>query len=186
VNDAAESAEQIAARHGLEPLPTEGGRFRRTWAGPEDESGRPAGSAILMLLSADPGDFSALHRLPIDEVWHFYTGDQLDLLLLHPDGRAELRHLGSGHLVQTVVPAGCWMGARVVPGGEWSLFGTTMAPGFMPADYEGGDPDDLAARYPEQEQLIRALSRPDAPTRMPADVDDSAEQRGDGTESAAQ
>ena len=49
-----------------------------------------------------------------------------------------------------VVPAGTWMGARVAPGGEWSLFATTMAPGFIPGDYEGGDADELAAAYPDQ------------------------------------
>lgn len=171
----------IAARLGLVPLPAEGGRFRRTWSGPEDASGRPAGSAILMLLSDDPDGFSALHRLPIDEVWHFYRGDAMELLLLHPDGSDELRRLGDGDsdgagdgdfggdLVQTVVTAGTWMGARVAPGGTWSLFGTTMAPGFLPADYEGGDADDLARRHPGREALIRALCRPDAPTRMPGE-----------------
>lgn len=161
--------DEIAARLGLEPLPAEGGRFRRTWAGPEDATGRPAGSAILMLLSGERGDFSAMHRLPIDEVWHFHRGDVLELLLLHPDGRDELRLLGGGdgQLAQTVVPAGTWMGARVAPGGAWTLFGATMAPGFVPADYEGGDVEELVRRYPGREALIRALCRPDGPTRMP-------------------
>ncbi|GAA2006030.1 cupin domain-containing protein [Catenulispora subtropica] len=166
-----ESADDIATRFGLVPLPTEGGRFRRTWAGPEDGSGRPAGSAILMLLTGDAGDFSALHRLPIDEVWHFYRGDALEVLLLHPGGGGEVRRLGDGdQLIQTVVPAGTWMGARVAPGGAWALFGTTMAPGFVPADYEGGDAEELSRRYPEHEPLVRALCRPGAPTRMPEEA----------------
>ena len=164
-------ADDLAARLGLSPLPTEGGRFRRTWSGPEDEHGRPAGSAILMLLSDDPDGFSALHRLPIDEVWHFYRGDAVELLLLYPDGSDELRRLGDGDddydLVQTVVPAGTWMGARVTPGGAWSLIGTTMAPGFVPADYEGGEEEDLVRGYPNRTELIRSLCRPGAPTRMP-------------------
>ncbi|WP_194893614.1 cupin domain-containing protein [Catenulispora pinisilvae] len=176
-HDVIEEADAIAAHYGLEPLPAEGGRFRQTWAGPRDASGRPQGTAILMLLTSEPGDFSAMHRLPIDEVWHFYRGDLLDLLLLHPDGRAEVRHLGDGQLVQTVVPAGCWMGARVTPGGDWSLFGTTMAPGFMPADFEGGDADELARRYPREAELIRALSRADA--RMPEDLHGPGNRRGD-------
>jgi predicted cupin superfamily sugar epimerase len=119
-----------------------------------------------------------MHRLPIDEVWHFYQGSALELLLLHPDGAGEVRQLGGGsgsggdgQLVQTVVPAGTWMGARVAPGGTWTLFGTTMAPGFLPADYEGGDADDLSRRHPAHEPLIRALCRRDGPTRMPGDVD---------------
>ena len=76
----------IAAQYGLTPLPVEGGLYRRTWAGPADADGRPAGSAIIALFAAEDGLFSALHRLPIDEVWHFYRGDALELLLLGPDG----------------------------------------------------------------------------------------------------
>lgn len=154
----------LAARYGLEPLEVEGGLFRRTWAGPLDEDGRPAGSAIILLLSAADGNFSALHRLPIDEVWHFYQGDPVELLLLDTEAHVEV--LGPGHHVQLTVPAGTWMGAQVRPGGRWSLCGTTMAPGFMPADYEGGDVDVLAARYPDAADHIRALCRPDAPLRF--------------------
>ncbi|MEV0317650.1 cupin domain-containing protein [Streptomyces sp. NPDC050658] len=160
----------LAERYGLKPLPVEGGLFARTWAGPEDAGGRAAGSAIMMLLTAADGDFSALHRLPIDEVWHFYQGDPLELLLLHPDGTDEVLTLGHGipdQRPQAVVPAGTWMGAAVAPGGSWSFFGTTMAPGFLPEDYEGGDAGTLAARHPGQAARIRALCRADAPTRMP-------------------
>ncbi|WP_435839624.1 cupin domain-containing protein [Streptomyces caniferus] len=78
--------------YGLAPLPREGGRFRRTWAGPTRPDGRPEGSAIVMLLTGAPGDFSALHRLPTDEIWHFYRGDPLTLFLLSEDGAPD----GSG------------------------------------------------------------------------------------------
>lgn len=156
---------EIAARYGLEPLPVEGGLFRRTWAGQADATGRPAGSAIIALFAA--GElFSAMHRLPIDEVWHFYQGDPLELLLLGPND-ARVVTLGP-ELVQTVVPAGTWMGAAVAPGGRWSLCGTTMAPGFMPSDYEGGDADVLCARYPSVADRIRALCRPESPLRFDA------------------
>ncbi|POX57256.1 cupin [Streptomyces sp. Ru71] len=167
-----DTAADIAARYGLEPLPVEGGLFRRTWAGPPDAEGRPAGSAIIALLTSAEGDASALHRLPTDEVWHFYRGDPLELLLLAPDGTDRLVHLGGDGpdaLVQTVVPAGTWMGARVVPGGAWSLFGTTMAPGFLPRDYDGADDETVAAlraRHPRHAARIQALYRPHAPTRM--------------------
>ncbi len=166
-----EEAADLVARYGLAPLPVEGGLYRRTWAGPADRDGRPAGSAIMLLLSAAEDHFSALHRLPIDEVWHFYRGDPLELLLLHPDGTARVEVLGPGrdHHVQFTVPAGVWMGARVPSG--WALCGTTMAPGFVPGDYEGADAATLAARYPSVADRIRALCRPDSPQRMPGDVD---------------
>jgi hypothetical protein len=41
-----------------------------------------------------------------------------------------------------------------------------MAPGFVPADYEGGDAGELCARYPAAADRIRALCRPDAPRRF--------------------
>lgn len=160
-----EDVAKLADRYGLAPLPVEGGLFRRTWAGPPDATGRPAGSAILILFSAVDGLFSAMHRLPVDEVWHFYRGDPVELLLLGDTARVELLD------AQLTVPAGTWMGARVAPGGRWALCGTTMAPGFVPADYEGGDADTLAARYPAQADRIRALCRPDEPLALTEDPD---------------
>ncbi|MGI5258649.1 cupin domain-containing protein [Streptomyces angustmyceticus] len=163
--------------YGLAPLPREGGRFRRTWAGPARPDGRPEGSAIVMLLTAEPGDFSALHRLPTDEIWHYYRGDPLTLLLLSeeadtpasappatptPPTRTIL--LGpdvlAGQHVQFTVPAGTWMAAEVADGGSWTLFGCTMAPGFTFEDYEHGDAAELAARFPREAARIAALSRP--------------------------
>ncbi|AWT44178.1 MULTISPECIES: cupin domain-containing protein [Streptomyces] len=154
--------EELVAHYALEPLPREGGLFRRTWAGPEGPDGRPAGSAIVVLLTAD--DFSALHRLPTDEIWHHYLGDPLELLLLAPDGTARTAVLGpdprAGQHVQYTVPAGTWMGGRVADGGAWTFFGCTMAPGFTYADYEHGDAAELTARYPGQAARIMELCRP--------------------------
>ncbi|MFF3547247.1 cupin domain-containing protein [Streptomyces platensis] len=153
--------------YGLAPLPREGGRYRSTWAGPERPDGRPEGTAIVMLLTAELGDFSALHRLPSDEIWHFYRGDPLTLFLLQEDhggGTARTVALGpdvlGGQHVQFTVPAGTWMAAEVADGGSWTLFGCTMAPGFTFEDYEHGDAAALAARFPAEAARITALSRP--------------------------
>lgn len=154
----------------LAPLPVEGGHFRQTWrsevtmgTGSGDGRDRPAGTAIYYLLTDAPDSFSALHRLPTDEVYHFYLGDPVELLMLHPDGRAGSAVLGhdlaAGQCVQLVVPRGTWQGSRVVPGGRVALLGTTMAPGFDAADYEGGTRADLVARYPSAAPLIVALTR---------------------------
>ncbi|MGP8300892.1 cupin domain-containing protein [Streptomyces inhibens] len=158
--------EALIEFYGLAPLSREGGRFRQTWAGPARPDGRPEGTAIVMLLTAEPGDFSALHRLPTDEIWHFYTGDPLTLFLLSEGGpgRARTVVLGSdvlgGQHVQFTVPAGTWMAAEVADGGAWTLFGCTMAPGFTFEDYEHGDAAELAARFPQEAARITALSRP--------------------------
>ncbi|GHH80254.1 cupin [Streptomyces sulfonofaciens] len=166
------TVEDLVDHYGLEPMPLEGGRFRRTWAGPEDGAGRPAGSAIIALLSPDDDHFSAMHRLPGDEVWHFYLGAPLELLLLEQDGTARVVLLGhdlrAGQHVQYTVPAGTWMGGRVTEPGAWSLIGCTMAPGFLSCDYEGGTAEDLCERYPQQAERIRSLCRPGAALRHPA------------------
>lgn len=156
--------DDLIGHYALEPIPREGGRFRRTWAGPERADGRPEGSAIVALLTAEPGDYSALHRLPTDEIWHFYLGDPLEMLLLAPDGTSRTAVLGpdvlGGQHPQFTVPAGTWMGARVSADGAWSFFGCTMAPGFTYGDYEHGDAVELAARYPAEAARITALGRP--------------------------
>ncbi|CAL9490438.1 cupin domain-containing protein [Streptomyces sp. enrichment culture] len=156
--------DELVDHYRLEPIPREGGLFRRTWTGPARPDGRPEGTAIVALLTAGPGDFSALHRLPGDEVWHHYLGDPLRLLLLAPDGSTRTPVLGpdvlGGQHVQLTVPAGTWMGARVAPGGAWTLFGCTMAPGFTYGDYEHGVAEHLTARYPDQADRIVELCRP--------------------------
>ncbi|MFJ3668081.1 cupin domain-containing protein [Streptomyces sp. NPDC090106] len=152
--------DELVAHYGLEPIPREGGLFARTWAGPERADGRPEGTAIVALLTA--GDHSALHRLPSDEVWHFYLGDPLELLLLAPDGSSRTEVLGprvgAGQHLQLTVPAGTWMGGRTR--GAWTFFGCTMAPGFTYEGYEHGDRADLVARYPGEADRITALCRP--------------------------
>lgn len=167
------TAAELIDRLDLVPLPDEGGHYRETWraedsipadALPERYPGeRRFGTAILYLLTSEPDSFSAIHRLPTDEVYHFHLGDPVEILLLRPGGESETLVLGpdvlGGHRVQLPVPRGVWQGSRVVPGGEWALMGTTMAPGFEFADYEPGDRDALIERWPDRAGEIRALTR---------------------------
>ena len=167
------TAQQLIEQLKLEPLPIEGGFFRQTYCSaetlpqaalPERYRGeKPFGTAIYYLLTSDADSFSALHRLPTDEVYHFYLGDPVEMLLLFPDGAGRRVVLGpevlNGQQVQFVAPRGVWQGSRLIPGGQFALLGTTMAPGFTPTDYEGGRRADLLARYPDHADLIRALTR---------------------------
>ena len=154
----------------LEAMETECVQYSQTYlsskTGPD---GKALSTAIVALLTDDPQSFSDMHRLPTDEIWHFYFGDPIELLLLDPNGSDELMVLGHDVLnnehVQFVVPAGVWMGARLRPGGSYGVYGNTMAPGYSLSDFEGGMADDLVEQWPNRVELIRALTRPDAPTR---------------------
>ena len=148
----------------LTPLPIEGGYFRETWRSSVTAArDRSLGTAIYYLLTSDRDSFSALHRLPTDEVYHFYLGDAVEMLLLAADFSARRVILGpnlaAGEHVQYVVPAGTWQGSRLIAGGEFALLGTTMSPGFDPADYEAGLRDELIAQYPQHAASIQALTR---------------------------
>lgn len=155
---------QLRELWGLAKMPTENVEFYQSYVDPKSgPDGKPLCSAIVALLIDDPEVFSDMHRLPTDELWHFYLGDPIELLLLHPDGEHELVILGQDVLaserVQTLVPAGVWMGARLRPGGEYGVYGNTMAPGFVLADFEGASAADLTSGWPAAEEMIRALTR---------------------------
>ncbi len=164
------NAEELKRHLGLEPLPIEGGYYTQTYrsdialsesALPERfGGGHRASTAIYFLLT--PDTFSAMHRLPGDEVYHFYLGDPVELLVLAPDGRGQVVRLGqdleAGMCVQAVVPGGCWQGSRLADGGELGLLGTTMAPGFEWQDFEAGDGGALAAQYPDfRDRILRLI-----------------------------
>ncbi|WP_232225402.1 cupin domain-containing protein [Leucobacter salsicius] len=137
---------------GLEPLEHEGGLFRQMHL---DEHS----SAIYYLL-ADP-DFSGLHALGSVEVYHWYAGAPLQLLLLHPDGRVEEPVLGpdlaAGQRPQLVVGPGVMQGSS--SSGSWSLVGTTMSPPFDWNGFELGDREALQLRYPHAADRITELTR---------------------------
>lgn len=165
------SAGEIIELLGLRPHPIEGGYFYRTYESEEwiprealptrYGSERRAGTAIYYLLT--PETFSAMHRLASDEIFHFYLGDPVEMLQLHPDGTGCLAQLGTdlkaGMSPQVVVRRGVWQGSRLRPGGRVALLGTTVTPGFDYSDYRHGDRDELVAAYPRFRSYIESLTR---------------------------
>jgi predicted cupin superfamily sugar epimerase len=161
--------ELIALLH-LQPLLPEGGFFRETYRStdrlpaatlPRFGLEKAVHTAIYYLLT--PQTFSALHRLPTDEVFHFYLGDPVLQLHLMPDGGGHIVTLGTdlaaGQRPQVVVPRGVWQGSCLAPGGTLALMGTTMAPGFDFSDYEACERERLLAEYPVHADWIRRLTR---------------------------
>jgi len=165
------TAEQLIAFFDMKPLAGEGGYYVETYRAQEriGSAGLPEryggqrcfGTAILYLLTAD--DFSALHSVKSDEIFHFYLGDAVTMLQLHPDGSSEVVALGhdisAGQYVQVTVPAGGWQGCFVNAGGRFALLGTTMAPGFELSDFELARREELLEKYPDQRNLILKLTR---------------------------
>jgi len=104
-----------------------------------------------------------MHRLQTDEIFHFYLGDPVEMLQLFTDGSGEVITLGqdilNGMYPQITVPRGTWQGARLYRSGNFTLLGTTMAPGFESSDYEDGHRDELITSYPQFKDLITALTK---------------------------
>lgn len=167
---AGEEAGRLVSRFGLAPHP-EGGFYREVYraaetvthpAIPEEQDARRAAAThIYFLLPADA--FSAFHRVvSSDEIWHLYAGGDLELHLIHADGRYEKRLLSADPTTgepMAIVEAGCWQAARVAPGGAWSFGGCTVAPGFDFADFEMPAAENLLRHHPQLEMIIRELTR---------------------------
>lgn len=163
----------LLRRYRFRRLPIEGTLYRQTWRAAETlTSGSPTGTAMIGLFAESLGSVSRFHRLAHDEVWHAYSGDPFELHLLHDDGSTGSVVMGTdalaSHMVQYVVPAGTWQAGALQPGGEYALYGCTMAPGFTPACFEAGGVNVLTARYPAAAEIIARLGVTSDDTQMPA------------------
>jgi predicted cupin superfamily sugar epimerase len=156
------TAEDVIAALGLEPHPLEGGFFRETYRSAQKIWGQDRSLATAIYYLLTPQTYSRMHKLPGDELFHFYLGDPIEQLHLKPDGSGEVVTLGTevtaGHRPQVLVPGGVWQGAALVPGGQFALLGTTMSPGFAFPDYRAGDRGELVRVYPTFADRIQRLT----------------------------
>jgi len=156
----------------FQSLPVEGTLFVSTYRSAQEmEGGGPIGTAMIGMYCDEPRSLSLFHRLTTDEVWHFYGGDPLRLILLHPNGSSEDVILGSnpqqGQRVQFVIPAGTWQAGHMLAGGRYSLFGCTLAPGFTDSMFVGGTREHLLALYPDRAEDIHQFGCDVDNTSMP-------------------
>jgi len=161
-------AQELIATLGLQPHP-ERGYFVETYRAKLTVDALPHGapraaSTAIYFLIAREAPTTYLHRLLSDEIFHFYEGGPLDVLLLTADGPGELRRLGTdlaaGERPQIVIPAGTWFAAELADAATHCLFGCTVAPGFDFADFELAAGPELAARYPAHAARIARMTRP--------------------------
>ncbi len=147
------------ARHGLAPLPGEGGWFRVT-------TRSATASSILFLLT--PEDFSAFHAIAQDELWLFHGGDPVEHVQLTAAGALRRVRLGpgaaDGEAPQVFVPAGTLQGARLDPAAPdaaqgWALVSCVVSPPWAEAGAALPSRVDLLRAWPAHAAIIGALTR---------------------------
>lgn len=164
------TSDQLISHLNLKPLKIEGGYYYESYRSDEfiKKEGLPErytkdkqfGTAIYFLLTSDQKGI--MHKVLSDELFHFYLGDPVQMLLLYPNGNSNIVFLGNnilaGQRIQMTVPGGVWQGTRLVDGGEFALMGTTVSPAFDFEDFEAGNRKDLIQQFPQHKELIEFLT----------------------------
>jgi len=155
----------------LELLPhPEGGYFKETYRSdtfisrehlPDGFNGhRNISTSIFYLLAGN--QFSKLHRIKSDEMWHFYDGSGLIIYSIDDEGKLTENKLGldieSGENPQVLIRAGYWFGAKVNRPDSYCLAGCTVSPGFHFDEFEMGDKGELIRLFPEHRSIIEELT----------------------------
>jgi predicted cupin superfamily sugar epimerase len=148
----------------------EGGAFKETYRSAmvilhehlsADFAGdRNVSTAIYFLLKYK--QFSALHKIAADELWHFYDGDALSIYEITVDGKLRKHVLGKdlekGESFQVLIKAGSWFGSRCEVIDGFSLVGCTVAPGFDFDDFVLADRSGILEIYPQFKDIITELT----------------------------
>jgi predicted cupin superfamily sugar epimerase len=148
----------IIKKLNLVPLPEEGGYFHESFRshftvkvdydGKEVE--RKAATCIYYLIT--PDDFSAIHKVKGEEIFHFYFGDPVEMVHLTEAGPKKIilgNRLEKGEIPQVIVPSGVWQGTRLCEGGKLALLGCSVSPGFEYEDFTIAGREELSRLYPE-------------------------------------
>jgi predicted cupin superfamily sugar epimerase len=124
------------------------------------EAERPIGSALYFMVT--PAAPVKLHRIRNDQLYHYYLGDPLEVLLMRNGGEHVIvgPDLKAGHRVQLLIPGNTFHTARVIGSKRWFLGASTEWPGVIPADVELGKPDVLTAEFPKVAADIRSFPEP--------------------------
>ena len=121
---------------------------------------RPAGSALYFMVT--PDEPVKLHRIRNDQLYHYYLGDPVEVVLLRNGGEKVVvgPNIASGQVVQLFIPGGTFHTARVAGTRQWFLGASTEWPGVIPADVELGDMAALAATFPAVAEEILSYPLP--------------------------
>lgn len=124
----------------LQPHP-EGGHYREIFRAAErvqpDDARAPRSGLTSIYFLLARGEFSRWHRVSSSEAWHWYEGEELELMVAPPSLEQVARiRLGSTQGVvrpSYTLPPGWWQAAR--PLGAYALCGCSVGPGFDFADF---------------------------------------------------
>jgi len=121
---------------------------------------RPVGSGLYFMVT--PAEPVKLHRIRNDQLYHYYLGDPLEVLLLHGAGERIVMgpDLKAGQHLQFLIPGNTFHTARVIGTRRWFLGGSTEWPGVLPEDVELGKAEELAAQFPQVAAEIRSFPLP--------------------------
>jgi len=157
-------AAELVATLELRPHP-EGGYYRQVYKSAfivDPQDNRPARSALTTIYFLLPaGQVSCWHSVASDEVWHYYEGAPLELLVADASFTTlhnyRLGAVGPGAAPVHVVAAHEWQAARST--GDYTLVGCTVGPGFDFADFlmlrdRPADAAAIRARWPQLSQFV--------------------------------
>ena len=176
-------AEFIIKKLELEKHISEGGYFRESYCSPDNISNigfnnkkhgggiseetlhlekiRPASTLIYYLLVGN--QYSAIHRVKSDEIWHFYLGSPVTIHIINDDRISPIIQLGNnlekGENIHCVVTKDTWFCAEINNKTSFALMGCTVSPGFDLEDFELGKKDKLLLQYPQHQELIERFSK---------------------------
>jgi predicted cupin superfamily sugar epimerase len=163
------TADDILKLLGLEPNAT-CGFVRETYRAKQEiapgglpapfADGRPLGSALYFMVT--PQAPVRLHRIRNDQLYHYYLGDPIEVLLLRGQGEHVIvgPDLRAGHRVQLLIPGNTFHTARIIGSKRWFLGASTEWPGVIQPDVELGKPELLTEEFPNVAADIRNYPQP--------------------------
>jgi len=122
---------------------------------------RPASTLIYYLLVGT--QYSAIHRVKSDEIWHFYLGSPVIIHIINEERISQRVQLGNNlekdENLHYVVTKDTWFCAEINNKTSFALMGCTVSPGFDFEDFELGNRDKLLLQYPYHKDLIERFTK---------------------------
>lgn len=153
--------QNIIKKYNLIPHP-EGGYYREIFrsktqiTSPAVNKKRTTATHIYFFLLEK--QISKFHKVVHDEIWSFYQGDALKVIIFEGETAKETiigHRQKDGYTV--IIPGGCYQAAESI--GEYSLVGCTVAPGFEFEDMsflyqDESNKSKLLKSHPEYKKFI--------------------------------